>query len=519
MYNIAELTKAEELLKFNLDNKAVKELDLIWDECLTKKKELAEQGMKTSDMINTFIKWFSLNQEPRFVKTVKDHFGIAIETVTYNVGYYMWSEGRDIHKFIEGLAAAEGKHKLEGKSLISQLEDFEKALDLEKGVVIMNKIPLKIRFGINLDLKTSFFSKELTVGNLFWSEEKTKFSSQEITAIVLHEIGHIFTMIYVSSKVGHTAAFNSASLRQLVKSVRNSSIDELDKTVTDLRKKVSKKDHGATAVFDIFDNVRSKISSVEMGIVTDAIIRLCYILECIILIYASVNLVASTAIAVILGNRYSMFVPDGASTTTVTNKSSNYLERLADEFVASFGYGQYLNTGLPRYVDMVRFSHPKEVMDKLNSKYLIFSPIGMLMATLVFNKSLIESMVGLIGSQDRSTYESIDVRLERNIANLYNILNTDPSLTQEHKRYIVTSIETMRADLKNNNGVGGTVKLFIRLVTMVPFRVALLPVVTVADLMTNANMRNELETILNDMEKLANNPLEYHAARLINLTR
>lgn len=233
-----------------------------------------------------------------------------------------------------------------------------------------------------------------------WSiPTKARFTSEEIAAIVLHEIGHFFTYCEMFSR---TVSTNQA-LAALVK--------ELDGTYSIPQREV--------IIARTVDDLGLKDVDIKALAATDK------------------RSIIETAIVVEVAEK-------SRSELGISIYDSTASEFLADQFAARHGCGRHLMTGLNKFVMLFggEIAHQSQglfIFNQLISIALMFVPPICFFAIPI---NIIGILVGGFGDDGDNTYDTPEVRFRRIKHDAVNRLK-NRYITKEERRRILADIEAM----------------------------------------------------------------------------
>jgi hypothetical protein len=206
---------------------------------------------------------------------------------------------------------------------------------------------------------------------------------------------------------------------------------------------------------------------------------------------------------------------DGKSLFTKTTSNTSQAERLADEFVMSFGYQQYILTGLKKIImyGSTNFTYP--VIDILRS-----DSIGCLLAYIPVRLSLIiirfpmMVMMEYMLNRNGLIYETIQDRYQRLITNSLAAINSE-AVNDDIKAAFIKSVETMRKEI-NNTDFRSDYYFPAKVIGFIA-KLMVTPLSKISEILTTSGMNNEIHEVLAALDEMEGNTLKYHAERMKEL--
>lgn len=381
-FSIDKLTMAMEGIAFQPNSKLSKELMEIFRE-LKEYPDTIKINPRTNfnDIFYDTLTFFEKTTVPKFQKCVRAHTGIIIEKVycrefyppktplvTYSffvacvkpnqdpkklTATKWWEDALDV---ISGAASKEAHVKAESAA---QMEKVISNFDDEVGrFKIAEDLDELITAHMGLDLGSMCFTDKIL------HEKLLPLTVEEITAIVLHELGHILaTVSYlkyshysISTLKGSFEHFMKyAKDEEKSKFIQSNTINKLSSSVKNpITKVLLEKCQKISLMLD------NKISTPTSGVITVLVI-LFKIRDLILNITASFILFPLYRLMKLLNYAmYNINLSDSdkgpkQSDLKVFNVQLHEAERIADEFVVKHNMGSYIQEGLKKVYDGVTF--------------------------------------------------------------------------------------------------------------------------------------------------------------------
>lgn len=531
------INPAIESIKVQQNSKLGADMTKLFEDCYAYRK----QHYTDIHSVPTVARAISKMIEKRFPKIVLDNTGLDIVKFSFQTDY---PTGRIAIDYISNFdlvsvhiieANASGNiPKVDRNSLpsaytkrIQHVLDVTKNYDYASGK-ILKKWPIHLFLDIsflffldayrNTDIKDSMVDTSLAV------------SPEEITAILLHEIGHAMVfleranvMYYVAKTVSDNATqffekrpnlvdlhrFTKDIIIPMLNKVENSNSTFVDNTaakffntllkpiMTYLEVCIAKRD-GTKPVYDknyidtdtiassrkIFDvqsvlymNKLELIIGIILSLICKMIVFPFMVMDCFI-------------------DEYNGLVDHKSSDIKTTRHNLYLYERLADEYASRHGYGAHIATGLAKLKEF-----GNEQVDNLVKG-------GMIHCVLTKVLLAIDN-----AWPDSHTYERFDQRIRRIVQNTMAILkdkDLDKSFRDSQLKGLESTLKVLDStgtNVYNKNSFASVKKILTTLVSVDDW----------IRICTSGRLTQEYETHLNQVEDLMNNFMYAHAAKFRQL--
>lgn len=363
-----------------------------------------------------------------------------------------------IHELL-GLAAAEtGMLINKSHKSLKEIFNMSESLDRSSGKILKDSKTLK--FELFLPIGSFCLSDSIKDG------EKFQLTSDEIVAIILHEIGHGMAWIETAADVAYLGYYGNNFLRNIntyIKENPKTSRDEIINIASDIANSTSNKTLKTLLVNCISllskSNKEDEISDMELNKKdlekserdgykhNNSIIAFMIISRLVFL----VNFLSVIAISFALSLESAFFGDKGISNSSrekITGNQQRMFERLADEYVSRFKIVKQLNSGLMKIITLQNYiekTYGTPVFNKTlrESEILLF---GIILIATPLNLFM---YIGNVLFEKTSSYENDIQRLRRNVNNLIDILK-DSKLEANIRNSIVDDIQEMEKMISLN---------------------------------------------------------------------
>jgi hypothetical protein len=429
---------------------------------------------------------------------------------------------KDVNELIMKLSGQESYKDMKKTMSMEELLNIHNLIDKETGKFKSSEFGKnrKIIADIYFDIGSAFFSNDLlpNVENLI---------AEEITAIMLHEIGHMITLAERSGDMFYLGQYVTHSIYQLSKTT--DPIELLTKHKDKIKNLINKAYETKqlnefkyttmmTTVDKLSDFVKSENVSLPMRLVLTIInTALWLILSLCTLLLIELFFVDIFIISYISHFLLQMMKADNksaklnlkqkSSDDTYTIRSVYHPERLADEFVSRHGYGSYLGSALQKLsyfadtygsVNIVRNS---PYVSKTVTKYYL----------------AYRAFFGKIASFDREsilpTYEKDLDRLERLLQNNMSVFknrNIPKTMLSAYLKDTESLMKIVASEKKN----------YARKIEVVLWDYLLLirGGEILYETIRNGRLSTDMEKMLNKLDNLVNNRLYYYSGKLLEIS-
>jgi hypothetical protein len=415
-------------------------------------------------------------------------------------------------QIITGIYAAEGSDigvDFTDKNYLKVL-DISRSLDKVKGrITRQNGMPVTICIPIGIFCMGDYIKKDL---------HKYQMTAEEIAAVTLHEIGHIFSFVEYMGDACFMGYFGNSIMRDVTASFHKDPLLTTDNIIAEAEK-VKPKDKRAAMLLEKSTAIAKRFRSglvdgdghyTEVGY-SGVILRLILtILANITLLVGTIQLTTLFQMQLFLMN----VLPDNKDIKRdyAAVKSASMFERLADEYVSRYQMSKHLNEALIKLGNMLA-----------NTKFLQFGPIynarlnqSLILAIIIrvisIPNQLFYMTVRTLGHEKDGTYESDDVRLRRNISNLVDVLK-DKSLPPEVRQTLVADIDFMEESLKKKETryIYDFVSKLMGFIFSIPANILSLPF---THILGSANADKEFFKLFEHLDQMMSNKSFYYAAKI-----
>lgn len=403
-----DLTIGLERIKIDFGSKPAKDLTDLFQSIIDLREEINEEPDFEKIVLHKVL---SLN--PKIINIFKD-LGILLREVHWSgrpncffgIRLTLKNDSSEWIKLNDAFSGLKKEsHSITAKELTDLGKSFQKP---NTSFFSINKIPIEC--GLFLDPFTMFLSNE------FISKTISEMTASEITAIVLHEIGHFMVTMekgkeesfQVNAYLDDVSYFNKfADNNEKLKFIEMNTNDKnVLKTLSGMKK--NKQNLG--------DSVGGKVFLLYMSILTVLILPR------------------------IIINIFSKYDSGSAETNIdndlkTTTASSTLSEKLADEYVSALGYGKYLSNSLIKidmYLKVLKLKSPSRSLYDIN-KVIFLDNIS----KAILKKS----------DSNAEVYLTIVVRLESILRDNIKILRQS-DISKEERELLVNSCTYILENIK-----------------------------------------------------------------------
>lgn len=445
--NIEKLTDGNEAIYFQYGRSFPKEIDalcehmMLWGEEYTRVNGPANRPAFHIAKMKAGKKEFEKNVSDKLNAAIKKYTGISNLRITVldEVGqlvYAMTLHRSDIISSDRDITRGKEADIKSIKDVIKAI----KSLDKRKGKFVESTMK-KFEFELFLPLAG------------FWIAETTMvikpLTAQEITAVILHEIGHMITLIDIAAAGVSNNDFGTIDREVIEKGLMSSK-----KELVSLIKRASSYASKGSTQKEIGDKIVHVIEKedIEPGIITRvlALMIQTFLSTLMVSLSSSATLVYTTLLMktsnyyeLVLSIMYDSSDSRSKGKSTAMRKTS-HLERVADEFVAKYGYAKYLNIALDKITRI--------------SSHSVFTHVGVdtrstsILSVLGFINSFVPAfMLAMLAMSVKTTsYEDLNTRMQRNIQNTRASLK-DTALPKDIRDRLLRDMDDIERDMKQFN--------------------------------------------------------------------
>jgi hypothetical protein len=518
-----------EAIKFQKDSVFAKELEDHIDQIVDYADSIpvtenAEEALAKHSRIREYM---LKNVVPGIIKTVQSHTGILVKQFlvplpksldsVFSVYVYMVDKQKTMHQILPVIENIISDDLKEGDA-INRILDMSYSLDRHKGKILagIKDISVKICLPIGIFTVQDF------------SNSSIKFSAKEITAMLLHEIGHVFAWIEYSADLSYSGYYGNNILRAINAEFKRDPhgtvrgvIDITDKAIkrtddTKSKENLNKLNNALKAIEQQAKDISIIERSGYNANKTLLLLRIVFY-PCLFVLLAS-NMAFIIAgiiahIAMIDTMEGDLLHDNKRSRELSENRSRTMFERLADEYVSRYGMSKYLNTGLIKIhdvIDTISLWRGGVVYSSVlrDSAIVSFVYFWSGMPLLFLWSSVVMAFSG------RSSYEDLQKRLNRNVMNTIDLLKSS-DIDKDTRLELISEIEEMKR--VNNKPMGWANRAIIRLVV----DIVRLPNVTLESIASialgNANLVKEYDAMYDKIDNILSGDHNISNAKLMNI--
>lgn len=472
----------------------------------------------------------------KFPAIVTEETGIGIGKVVLEVNrpscfFAVDLSMGDIDNVTSVIDTVTGLDDLRKKSVkISKIMQSCKWLDLSTGKFDNTKSEFKVKVDLYFDVIVSFLLNDYVHDNV------QVLTAKEITAIELHEIGHVISIVerfgdthYTLDDIHNTVNNLTKQLSpiDMLNTLKNDAIPCINKLVAEDKIAKSVGDNLVkfiTKLNNIFDSDSVIVGkTIALLLFTGAMIVAYRSIVSLLLlfIYSSTLQYSPLMFLYVITLRYTIGGLDvelnklntttKRSDTTVTRHNIYAMERDADEYVVRMGYGDHLATALNRVDEIQTQSLIGYRNIHFKNSYLTMYAIKLFVLVITkMNPAMVLTMT--YGEQNNnSPYEYIDNRIRRILQDSVELFKNKDIPASMRDNYL-SNYNNIFRQLKENGAseYTKTPSLLIKLlINTTPKELILM--------MTSGKLTKEYEVVLNKLEDLKRNTMYVNAAKLAQL--
>jgi hypothetical protein len=357
-------------------------------------------------------------------------------------------------------------------------------------------------------------------------KEKLQFTAAEITAGILHEIGHVFAYVEYLADFAYTGYYGNNPIRDLKSRLTKDMRGTINEVLEATHKQPKSESEKINQLNATVRNILTKISESSVSVTDDAsgtsnekfqyqFQVVMAIVSLLIRLHSTLSLLMSlpgnVLIGVILGSMRP-YSNKSSKSASVTRRFQQY-ERLADEFVSRHGRSKDVNRLLMKIYaiyEELEYTAPTMYNTIIRDSYITRLMITILNAPTM----LAYTMFGIIYAPI-SAYESKYNRFKRNISNLHDNLK-DTSIPKELRLSLTKDIDQMEKDIKDNS------TLFERLMTDLITALVTIPGEATAgilmNVLTDRIVQNDYGRLFEKLDELMSNKSFYYATKIGDIT-
>ena len=363
-----------------------------------------------------------------------------------------------IHDLLN-LASAESNIKTDRS--IKSLKDIftiSDSLDRSSGKILKDSKSLRFELFIPVG--------PFCLNDLVKNGDRFELTSDEIVAIILHEIGHEMAWVETAADMAYLGYYGNNFLREINTYINNKNNKNIREETIEIASDISNKtDNKAIKAFCL--NSISLLSKSAKDEIPDIKINKKEIEKAehqgyknnlnIIIIFLILRLLCLINFTLVIGNWIgisigSSFFNDkgnpSSSHEKITSNQQRMFERLADEYVSRFKMGKYLNSGLIKVISLQKYINMTYGIPALN-KTLRESESLLIGIILISTPLNLFTYISSVLFEKTSSYEDDIQRLRRNVNNLIDVLK-DSKLEANIRNSIIDDIQEMEKMISSN---------------------------------------------------------------------
>jgi len=500
-----------EAMNYTTNSEFSKDLISMFEEVIDYRKKVKETAMSLTKVVTEVERFFLKVTAPKLFTAIRKHTGVplgklyvsksfsAMFACTVDIG---GDKGQNMYTTIQRYCGIEldeyekeyvQKHSKHRQLYDDELEKLAASFDKRTGKMAINKIAGKdIKFILFFDYNAAFLAQETGHVNLPYLE------ADEITAIVLHEIGHMMTMFEHAAEAYFKAVFRNNNILNLVKS--GNKFEVIDEGLKYLSKRFPTKK-------DMFDALSAKIESDRKaysatgGMSTFGSLLYVAVVTIFSLIAGVVALPFRVLFNMVEPMLETLESNQKLSDYAVLRKQYKYCEQLADEFVSRHGLSGKLASGLGKLFTWCEVTG-LGMINRNSSLAWAAAKIPFILTTMFYG-----DVTDGGGDYDRG-YD----RVTRAMMHLIDVFKNSDMPKEaiefylqdyEHCREVVNSYNKNRKLVEIMNVLGGMINYLLR---------------TPVELMFTGRFLSEYNKLHNKAETLVANVMFYHATKLKQLS-
>lgn len=526
MYHLFPATEA---IMFQPKSKLAKELVETFDEMnnyiAEYDKARPEKLSKSEDIKrhDNAMKYFKKTITPKVQKIIKKYTNINVSKIipvhpSWACGLFSVDLGMDaVDAIILSMQKMSGTTSFsKGDLEVEHLDDLinmSKQVDLKKGRLKTDKInkSLKVEVPITMDIGLAFFRDDV-------QPNTEKLTSEEVTAILLHELGHVMTLLEHLGDVIHGSG-KLFTTYEAIKSgnIKNKQVKEVVTTLKNYTDTLEEgpikaaSEKGLSIIEQLgmdkaFKDKYSIINKYISPILGSAFLTIfvIFVLPAIFVTYG-LRVCNSMEDHKHLDNNS----VDYSKTSDVmyTDRNKYFIERVADEYVVRHGMASHLGSGLQKVIsfgESVGFTGVSSISRNMN-KSVFMSGI------MKFNR-VIANVFDMGLTKSSKMYEDVAARNERLVEN-YMVAFKNPRLPKDVRDHYISEVMSLQKTIKEEKSVKSR-----------KVRDALWETIFNVDLFANiyssiksGRLPEKMKVLLNTLDTFSNNILYFQKARLEKL--
>lgn len=528
MFNISlEAMQAQVQSKFGL------ELDKLWQSVIDYRDTELKSDTSYASRKRKISRFFDANVGPKFISTVYKYTGLTITDVKvldtfYNGSFCTWIYlGSDnsqkgtlqIENIINGGYLKRYWGSMLGDTNVftaEQLMKLASSYDAIHGCIkpeMRDEVKKIARCRIGFDVVLGFLIEDLLPKN----SEVKNFTARELTAIMLHEIGHNLTLIeHAGDMYAHTASFDYLSRAFVAKNAGNGAeAMKLAKMVaakadatgnTDAAKKIN-------SIVNKFSADMSAAGTSADPVATRKLIEgLLFSLICIIgdLVIIPYNFIFGNSVM----KKYAPLSAEQKkkfSDIPCNERLCTWQERKADEYAFSHGYGADQVSSLSKIYQFIRFYG---VSEKQAERLRLADELGKNISILEKFKLLVLAPA-ICGDYGYSLYPAASKRFKE----LLRITIQQLKANGAQPEYVAKYMADIDRILDKIEHYDKSEEFQAKVVKGYELFMAYCSVPSFIDMIVHGHVRKEIETLVNELQDIGSNLIDYYGNKFISAAK
>lgn len=523
-----ENTLSLETMNFQINSQLGQHLDTFYTKLLEVSDKFTEtwHGRKESEYQNAKKQYiFDYLNSDNGITTLVDIFKkyagvdlVGIHCESQFLAWWTYGQFKSVDDWYYAARRSEGTGEYDSisnpKMTAADFLELSKSFDTKTGKVDPNKtkIPVSMVFGLGV--------YDYCLLHDFLPNKFERMTPREATAVTLHEIGHVLTVVERACD-----SFNLAERQVELNTAftKNASTEEKLKLLEnrlespEAQKRIPKKLREASlaAVKAALQYKQKKYGneslyeSIQDNIITRTISTLCYLLFAIFSLLMNIAFINTIGALV-----YSLDIITFGSVMAKSNDKSGeykntdffltYSERWSDEYATRHGYGKELMSSLrklTKYCEISNYPFSQSMREGRTSYELvkIITELSMLIHDPIVD----------------TNYEFQINRFKRIAQNLIPIFKKSkevpPAIMDEYLKDYETMLDEINDQIKNTKFYRSTTAMILLFVSEIPK--------AISNAIHNKSLDDAYIKLMNKVEELIRNPMFYSAAKLGQIYR
>lgn len=517
-----------EAIDFQTNSKFPKEISALFQKVLDRSESLGvTTTTKDAEVKHTELLNMLRNEiNPLIAKCIEKYTHFKVREITSNhsqsindvCSFYMIIDDSMINfeKVIEAIVLSEGSLYDKDIKVLADISVMSKSMDRVTGK-IMNGSMLVIDINIPL---SGFIIADYT------GKPELQLTADELTAIIFHEIGHIFSFVEYMGDAAYLGYYGNNVLRNITREFEKDPKKVMLDVADVAEKNISKVDNAIHKQL-LKKGAMLLKKTAESGVVDKTNGDTNYSGGIMVIIISLVEAITSIMLTIIWNSimlSLLLAMPDRVIRRTggkekylsrdyTTTKNDSQYERLADEFVSRYQLSKHINSGLDKIITLFG------IIGSSGGTIIIYDKVirDLFVTKIIFQIIAIPStIVNFIGKLRingvDATYEDDLKRFRRNISNMHDLLK-DMRLSPSVRQSIVEDIEEMElyfAKTKHKYELNKLEKI-ARFIISSPSNLVF---GTGGYVFGSANLDKEYKTFLDEIDNLLSNQSFYHAEKI-----